>query len=86
MPKGSGRKLYPREGSRKKAGSEYAGRSYREADTRRDAWDEGATQSEVLQLLQVHHVDPTAMRGKQQGTPREICPVPRKGEASRKAS
>ena len=60
MPKGSGRKLYPREGSGEKAGSENAGRPYREADMRRDAWDEGAclcvyarrqaTQSEVLQL------------------------------------
>jgi len=32
------------------AGSENAGRPYREADMRRDARDEGATQPEVLQL------------------------------------
>jgi hypothetical protein len=32
------------------AGSEYAGRPYREADMRRNARDQGATQSEVLQL------------------------------------
>ena len=48
-PKGSGRQLYPREGSGEEAGSENAGRSHREADTRRNARDEGATQSEVLQ-------------------------------------
>ena len=34
-------------------GVESAGRSYREADIRRDTRDEGATQSEVLQLLNV---------------------------------
>jgi len=36
-------------------------------------------------VVKVHHVDPTVTRGKQQGTPREIRPVPRKGKASRKA-
>jgi len=49
-PKGSRRQLYPREGSGEKAGGENAGRPYREADTRRGARDEGATQPEVLQL------------------------------------
>ena len=49
-PKGSRGQAYPREGSVEKAVGESAGRSYREADMRRGARDEGATQPEVLQL------------------------------------
>ena len=49
-PKGSRGQAYPREGSVEKAVGESAGRSYREADMRRGARDEGATQTEVLQL------------------------------------
>jgi len=87
MPKGSGRQLYPREGSGEEAGSEGAGRSYREADMRRGYAGRGCNTIRSPPIAKkACHVDPTVMRRKQQGSPREIRPVPRKGKTSRKAS
>jgi hypothetical protein len=75
-----------REGSVEKAVGESAGRSYREADMR------GAVRGVRVQ----HNPKSSSCRSvprrsdgharKRQGTPREIRPTPRKGEASRKAN
>jgi len=85
-PKGSRRQLYSSEGSVEKAVGESAGRSYREADMR------GAVRGTRVQ----HNPKSSSCRSvprrsdgharKRQGTPREIRPTPRKGEASRKAN